>query len=147
MRITAKLLEHTHQEGSKDYTLLLLARDDGKAILVRRWGKVGQAGQFKYEPYTGEWWADMELRKQAEQRASRGYQLDTSSHESFTANDAGLGAFYGWSELPGRMSRGLDKTRLRTFFTEGQPDQATVQPKVQTTPQPQQLSNPLWGTW
>jgi predicted DNA-binding WGR domain protein len=62
-----------HQGGTKEYHLYVFrARKTGKALLVKRWGKIGADGQVKVERIGRE---DDAFDKALKERAAKGYDM------------------------------------------------------------------------
>lgn len=74
MAITIRKLSMQHRGGTKEYHLLLVANsENGKGLLVSRWGKTGAWGQMKTEKGT-ESDATRAFHAKFDEKSTRGYR-------------------------------------------------------------------------
>lgn len=72
----------THMGGTKEYSLYLFSSlEQKRALLVKRWGKVGAEGQVKIEVCKTV--GNAELTKALSERKSKGYDMRQQSMKSY----------------------------------------------------------------
>lgn len=132
-----------HTEGAKDYTLILV-RAGSNSALIKRWGKVGAAGQVKIERGNASF-LERQFNAEASKREARGYRRDGSV-------DGGEVTSFSEFITKARLGRvGSKLTALRTIFSGDvevsvTADEPAPIPKAKpTTPEPER--NDLWGSW
>lgn len=73
-----------HQGGTKEYSIYLFySQKTKKALLVRRWGKVGADGQVKVESPDGN--GNKALDALLDERRAKGYDMRLAAHLTGTA--------------------------------------------------------------
>lgn len=62
-----------HRGGTKDYTFYFFQTADNKALIVKRWGKVGSQGQFQVHKYNDVGQAQKDFATFQSERLRKGY--------------------------------------------------------------------------
>lgn len=80
--------------GTKDYNFTLVETADNKALIIKRWGKVGAAGQFQIHAYDDVGAANQALSQFNKERVNKGYRLNESKDRPIAGQSdlvAGIG--------------------------------------------------------
>ena len=169
MAFKLRFIHFEHRQGTKSYYLVwVLNPDNDAALVVRRWGKKGQLGQFKIESGHS-FLMNKDLEGEIEQREKRGYnEISDQHHVCQTVEDA-----QKLLSLPIHYWSKLGETHIKTVFgidvpkgstreaapLEFEDDPKTGRKRVKDKPilrkepeapkvptlEEEQKHNPLWG--
>lgn len=136
----------THKEGTKDYDIVeIYDQASDKFLLIKRWGKIGQVGQLKFDTYDDIGPAKAAFRRVFDTRVSRGYDRHVTSDYDHLDPDGVLNYLHN----VGRFSMGPIRSQLNSFFlhsegavTDDLSDSFT-ESKVETPVE----RGESWGTW
>lgn len=78
-----------HQNGTKEYFLTLIVNNEGKGIVIRRWGSKGKTGQIKVTCFNTAAAAEKDFEKETDlrQSGSKSYQITDSKVVTVEAQD------------------------------------------------------------
>ena len=162
--ITVRKVTLGHRQGTKEYHLALIETDDGRAVLINRWGKVGQWGQMAIEAGTADE-CGRALQQKRNEKEGRGYGYDPTKDKTAKSLDLpsfkkvlGDGYFYKLGAHMKHLDPDADATGVREPVESEYEDEAGrlvhkgYQPKhtpkiVEPTPAEINAGNPDWGTW
>ncbi|QIG69105.1 WGR domain-containing protein [Rhizobium phage RHph_N1_15] len=114
--------------SNKFYNATLLAAPNGMAIIIRRWGKAGAAGEMKIERFAILKKAEAEFEKLVASKTGKGYEVKSNDIKQI-ADESSLRVTLGpavWPRIPG-------------------PDLQHILPNTDVTGRPKELNAPRFS--
>lgn len=137
-------IHYEHEGGTKDYDLWILGVDK-KALVIKRWGKIGATGQVQVKPYDSFYTAENVLDKEITNRRKKGYRTIADIQNDYDASQIVESIKDRDMDIYRRMEE-----RLEGFFaglghtvTSDLPDA----PPAKSESELNELRPESWGTW
>ncbi|AMB48234.1 WGR domain-containing protein [Methylobacterium sp. AMS5] len=164
--IAVRKLTMQHRTHEKDYHQVLICTNEGRSVVINRWGKRGAKGQMEIKRFGTIKEATAALESKNRDKQKGGYVHDRSKDNLVQCNDEAefkkaVGTLY-WFEMksdlvflvPNIPTDGMKDPDLPTWEPDGnggivhkgyQPKHKYVEPEP--TVEEKVAENELWGSW
>lgn len=88
--IKSRALSLDHRGGTKSYHLMLIQANNGKCVVINRWGKTGAFGEMKVKTFDSVPAAEKAFSKKEREKTGKGYSQTGASRETTAADGSEL---------------------------------------------------------
>ncbi len=136
-----------HKDNTKSYTIYYIGNmKTGKSAVIRKWGRIGTAGQIKTTAHDRLRGATSELKKLIASKERRGYHQIEAFVDEKDLNEAEVR--FGINDVISRADFAITRAVFARPIGGDDGWVAPPQPKAPLPkPEPEPITDSRWGSW